>query len=159
MQTTTRELPVVEATAVCFTNLHGGTGMTNWKHDPRLPGPISVRVFKAWHDYETGYRFVGVACEPRLQQYLEQVSPADRREVYVGQFDLVANTSHEAAEKVIAQLADCCQFASTADNMVFRRRDDGSWASIADPELVYRSAGQLMHEFEIAFDATRSAHP
>lgn len=39
----------------------GGTGMSSktWKHDEYF-GPATFYITKAWHDYETGWRYHGV---------------------------------------------------------------------------------------------------
>lgn len=70
-----------------FTNKSGGTGMSNWKYDPKFAGNEAiVKVKKVWYDDECGYRTI---CEPvndELINYLK--TNAGKLEVYASEFDL-----------------------------------------------------------------------
>lgn len=95
---------VVEVRSLAFTRRSGGTGLTDWDHDPRLEGPIKVRIVKGWFDYETGYRFVARADDERLRTYLDQHAKSADAEVYVSQFDFVGDTSGVRAIEILNRL-------------------------------------------------------
>lgn len=71
-----------------FTNKAGGTGMSDWKFDEKFTGPAVVVVTKAWHDYETGWRYHGkpVDSSALLREYLKR--NARNGSVYFSEFDL-----------------------------------------------------------------------
>jgi hypothetical protein len=79
---------VVEVNEFGFMNKQGGTGLSNWKYDPKFVGVAKVAVIKFWYDYETGYRAIGVAQSKDLKNYLKtNASQMDQR-VFVSQFDV-----------------------------------------------------------------------
>lgn len=70
-----------------FDNKAGGTGMSNWDHDPKYQGPTpTVQITKVWYDYECGYRCHAKAVNPELVEYLKKVSKTSK--VYVSEHDL-----------------------------------------------------------------------
>lgn len=80
---------VVEFKKFAFRNTSGGTGLSNWRHNPRYPHPtVKVNVVKGWHDYECGYRFIAESACPELTAYLEANGSKDDKRVFVSEFDL-----------------------------------------------------------------------
>jgi hypothetical protein len=73
-----------------FTLKEGGTGMSDWIYNEMFtPKTTVVEIIEFWHDYETGWRFIGKAVDPVLQTYLARnASPEDQR-VFVSEFDIV----------------------------------------------------------------------
>ena len=98
-------LLIVEVNALCFVNPMRGTGMTNWNHSPRLDGPIKVRVVSGFDDYETGYRFTGIACDDRLKTYLDQVASKSDQRVFFSQFEIIGDQSAAFSEKLLDQVS------------------------------------------------------
>lgn len=147
------DLPVVSVKSLSFTNVHGGTGRSDWDHDQRLVGPINVRVVKAWEDYEIGYRFIGQSCDPRLDEYLDRVAPKDNRNVFFGQFELAEGTPDEAAEALMLKLAAVCQVARLDDEECFVRQPDGKWVNLNQPSMIFESAADLIGELSVTLDA------
>lgn len=70
-----------------FTNKSGGTGMSDREFGEKFSGDAVVYVTKAWHDYETGWRYHGNPISVELCEYMKRnakrFSP-----VYFGQFDI-----------------------------------------------------------------------
>lgn len=69
-----------------FINKAGGTGMSDWEFDEPFKGEAKAQVVKAFHDYETGQRYIGKALSPDLKSYLERNGRG--LTVYFGEFDL-----------------------------------------------------------------------
>lgn len=147
----TPKLPIASVRELAFTKPQGGTGMTNWGHDPKLSAPIEVTISRAWYDYEVGYRFAGHACDPHLKNYLRVNAKSEHSEVYFSQFDLVGKTTEAAAERLVLQLASVCTRATTSDGEVFERQQDGSWQSQQCSDWRFPSASDLNAELEVEF--------
>src|ERR1035437_2528389 len=71
-----------------FTNTAGGTGLSDWQYNERYSGQPTVTAVKGWHDYETGYRFIGESDDPALNTYLDRVAKASDRRVFFGESDV-----------------------------------------------------------------------
>ncbi len=71
-----------------FSNKGGGTGMSNWEHDPKYTGKEAiVKVTKVWYDDECGYRTI---CEPVNKELIEYLKEnAGKQLVYASEFDLM----------------------------------------------------------------------
>lgn len=79
-----------QATVYCrvsYRNEHGGTSELDLGED----GSINVPITKRWHDYETGWRFIG---------------NAEGREVYFGEFDLDQKEAQESRALLARQMAN-----------------------------------------------------
>ena len=65
---------VIGLTSFCYTNIHGGTGLSNWEHDEKYPFAIQVKVTKEWEDYECGQRGWGEPDpnDTKLLEYLQR---------------------------------------------------------------------------------------
>lgn len=79
---------LVELKRFAFINKAGGTGMSDWKFDPKFEGVAKARVVKGWHDYETGERYIGVAVSEDLERYMAANANAADKRVRFGEFDL-----------------------------------------------------------------------
>lgn len=78
----------IDIRAFGFTNPQGGTGLSDWEYNERFAGTATVKVNKAWHDYETGWRYIGEAVSADLKSYIaKHAAPNDQR-VFFGEFDL-----------------------------------------------------------------------
>ena len=64
----------ISVTEFAFTNIHGGTGMSNWGHDEKFEGIANLIVTKVWDDYETGIKGWGEVNpkEKKLIEYLKR---------------------------------------------------------------------------------------
>jgi hypothetical protein len=72
----------------CFSNIGGGTGLSNWDHDERFVGKATAIVTKEWEDYECGQR--GWAkpdpSDKKLIEYLKR--NAGKQILYWSEFDI-----------------------------------------------------------------------
>lgn len=80
---------LVQISRFSFTNKAGGTGMSNWRWDPKFEGTATVRVTKRWTDYETGRRFWGEAVSADLVKYMNKNASTDDKRIFFSQFDLI----------------------------------------------------------------------
>lgn len=142
-------LPTTTISNFAFNTQQGGTGLSNWDHNERFDSTASARVIKGWYDYETGFRFVGISTDARLDAYLDRVAGTDRR-VFFGQFDL-PQTDDATARQLMLQLAEVAGQAKTSDGYTFVRQSDGTWG---DGDMSFPSAASLMDELGAAFDAS-----
>lgn len=72
-----------------FKNPQGGTGQSTSAHNERFPGLLAqVKVTRGFYDYETGWRFVGVAhnCAKTIA-YMDR-NADDKKEIFFSQFEL-----------------------------------------------------------------------
>lgn len=104
MKTVTVKIhPVVEVSEFSFINPAGGTGMSNWKFNASLEGPVKVTIVEGWFDYEAGHRFIGTSCDDRLTAYLEAVSNSSDRRVFFSQYQIVGQPNDLVAKSLMRQ--------------------------------------------------------
>lgn len=137
-----------EVSTFSFTNSHGGTGMSNWDANAKFPkATAKVRLVKAWEDYETGLRFIGISDDPALTEYLGTVTAADDgKTVYFSEYEL---TRPQEAKKLIQRFADEVGVVRTSDGYSFRRDETGQWT---DGDMTFKSLSQMMEEVDISID-------
>ena len=71
-----------------FTNTAGGTGLSNWKYNVRFEGVAVVTIIAGWHDYETGWRYIGRAINPALHKYLKDNANVDDQRVFFSEYKI-----------------------------------------------------------------------
>lgn len=80
---------IVTVSSFAFHNTAGGTGLSDWKHDPPFAGEAKVRITKVWHDYECGWRAIGTAASPDLKAYLKLNANRKDQRVFIGEFEVI----------------------------------------------------------------------
>lgn len=80
----------VLVTSFCFINAAGGTGIAKGsRFTEEFPRPAArVKIRNGFHDYETGWRFIGEAADPELTAYIEAHASKEDRRVFVSEFEL-----------------------------------------------------------------------
>ena len=80
----------VFVTSFCFSNAAGGTGVSKGsRFTEEFPCPTArVKIKNGFHDYETGWRFIGESADPELATYLAVHAGKDDLRVFVSEFEL-----------------------------------------------------------------------
>ena len=80
----------ITVTEFCFNNAAGGTAISDgsFNNEAYPHQTATVTPIKGWHDYECGWRFIGVSADPQLTSYLEAHGHATDRRVFFSEFDL-----------------------------------------------------------------------
>jgi hypothetical protein len=78
----TGEIVAVKARGLASSNERGGTVYEINEHEER------VRIMSRWHDYEIGWRFLGVAESAVADLPLAGGNGSIRKDVYFGEADL-----------------------------------------------------------------------
>lgn len=80
----------ITVTEFCFNNAAGGTAISDgsFNNEAYPHQTATVTPIKGWHDYECGWRFIGVSADPQLTSYLEAHGHATNRRVFFSEFDL-----------------------------------------------------------------------
>lgn len=67
-----KQKPGVHDFGFAYTNKYGGTGMSNWDHEPKFAGTATVKITKVWYDDEVGYRCWAKPVNQELIEYLKE---------------------------------------------------------------------------------------
>jgi hypothetical protein len=139
---------VVEIKSFAFTNPSGGTGMSNWNFNARFSKEsANVRLVKAWMDYETGLRFIGVSDDQELTDYLNAVALADDdKQVFFSEHDL--SRPKEAGE-LMERFCNEVGQVRTSDGYTFRKDESGKWT---DGDMTFNNLSQMMEEADLFVD-------
>ena len=80
----------VLVTSFGFTNAAGGTGIAKGsRFTKEFPLPAArVKIRNGFHDFETGWRFIGESADPELTGYLAAHANKDDLRVFVSEFEL-----------------------------------------------------------------------
>ena len=63
--------------------------MSDGHFDPRYPHKTAtVEVTRGFCDYETGYRFIGVADDPELSAFRDKHGSSTDRRIFFSEFEL-----------------------------------------------------------------------
>jgi hypothetical protein len=132
-----------------FINTAGGTGLSDWAHNPRFSGTAQVAITRVWEDYETGLRFAGKSVDKSLDVYLNENAKPDDRRVFFSEFDLaapkLAQELRRQVEKGIVLHAMETGVVRTGDGYVFKLCQDAKWS---DGDMEFESIHALMEEID-----------
>lgn len=122
--------------------------MSNWRFNAKFTkATAKVRVVKAWDDYETGLRFIGISDDPDLTQYLSTVTASDDdKTVYFSEYEL---SDPKEAKKLMERFCDEVGEVRTSDGYAFRKDESGKWT---DGDMTFDSLAHLMEEADLVVD-------
>jgi len=64
---------IITLNSFSYTDIEGGTGMSNWEYNPKFERLAKFEVIKTWNDYECGQRgwAIGNPSDKELMKYIE----------------------------------------------------------------------------------------
>jgi hypothetical protein len=101
-----KDMPTVEVKHFAINGKDGGTRLCNdaeFSHSLHFNGQVKVKIVNGFHDYEVGYRLIGIADTEELKSFMKEHSGIEDGEIYFHESEMI-NVSPAISRKIMCTL-------------------------------------------------------
>lgn len=101
-----KDMPTVEVRQFAINGKDGGTCLCNYEnfsYSLHFNGQVKVKIINGFHDYEVGYRLIGVADTEELKAFMKENSGIEDGKIYFHESEMI-NVPTAISKKIMCTL-------------------------------------------------------